>query len=203
MSSNGEEYSGNESAAPKNKCAIGKKDVLIVSDWTVAQARGSTLSYVQALETHLAAAEALLQQENIDGNSISNQNTSIMGIQLIRNEIHHLISPFLALHSDDLAFIDIQESFQTLSINNSEDPGFQGKSSDAMLMKATIDIKSRGKSPPKVVKSSSLVLLYFNNIHIFLPFLHRPTFEEAVNMQLHQRDDGFAKVLLLVCAIGS
>ncbi|KAG6834019.1 hypothetical protein H0H93_012491, partial [Arthromyces matolae] len=33
--------------------------------------------------------------------------------------------------------------------------------------------------------------------------LHRPTFEKAVADELHLRDDGFAAVLLLVCAVGS
>jgi hypothetical protein len=49
----------------------------------------------------------------------------------------------------------------------------------------------------------SLVPLYFLNINVFLPLLHRPTFQTAFTASTHLRDDGFAATLLLVCAIGA
>ncbi|KAG5732476.1 Transcriptional activator protein acu-15 [Termitomyces sp. T112] len=48
-----------------------------------------------------------------------------------------------------------------------------------------------------------LIDLYFSKVNIFWPLLHRPTFEKAVVDEYHLRDDGFASVLLLVCAVAS
>ncbi|KAJ7144637.1 fungal-specific transcription factor domain-containing protein [Mycena epipterygia] len=55
--------------------------------------------------------------------------------------------------------------------------------------------------PPDLV--AHLVELYFSHAHIYLPVLHRSTFDRSVEMGLHCLDDEFAKILLLVCAIGS
>lgn len=49
----------------------------------------------------------------------------------------------------------------------------------------------------------ALIDLYFEHYHLFLPLLHRPSFETQVRDKLHHRDAGFACVLLLVCAHGS
>ncbi|KAJ7641053.1 fungal-specific transcription factor domain-containing protein [Roridomyces roridus] len=50
----------------------------------------------------------------------------------------------------------------------------------------------------------ALIRLYFSNVNAFLPLLHRPTFEAAVyTHKLHETHGGFAKVLLLVCAVGA
>ncbi|KAJ7495520.1 fungal-specific transcription factor domain-containing protein [Mycena latifolia] len=48
-----------------------------------------------------------------------------------------------------------------------------------------------------------LIDLYFTQVNIYLPLLHRPTFERNVEAGLHLRDDGFAATLLLVCAVAS
>ncbi|KAF8643172.1 hypothetical protein AX16_009214 [Volvariella volvacea WC 439] len=48
-----------------------------------------------------------------------------------------------------------------------------------------------------------LVDLYFKHTNIFLPLLHRPTFERLIQEQLHQRHEMFGAVLLLVCAVAS
>ncbi|KAG6836325.1 hypothetical protein H0H93_009118, partial [Arthromyces matolae] len=48
-----------------------------------------------------------------------------------------------------------------------------------------------------------LIDLYFLNANLFLPLLHRPTFEKALAERLHLHDEGFAAVLLLVCAVAS
>ncbi|KAJ7730830.1 fungal-specific transcription factor domain-containing protein [Mycena olivaceomarginata] len=50
---------------------------------------------------------------------------------------------------------------------------------------------------------STLIDLYFTRQNVYLPLLHRPTFERGVAEGLHLRDDGFAGTVLLVCAIGS
>lgn len=44
---------------------------------------------------------------------------------------------------------------------------------------------------------------YFSEFNVFLPLLHRPTFETSVLDGLHFRDNGFAGTLLLVCACGA
>jgi hypothetical protein len=49
----------------------------------------------------------------------------------------------------------------------------------------------------------ALVDLYFAHVNIFLPLLHRPTFEKSIAKGLHLRDELFGENLLLVCAIGS
>ena len=49
----------------------------------------------------------------------------------------------------------------------------------------------------------SLVNHYFMDLNIHLPLLHRPTFEGCVESALHLEDEGFASLLLLVCAIGA
>jgi len=48
-----------------------------------------------------------------------------------------------------------------------------------------------------------LVDNYFAQVNIFLPLLHRPTFESALFDGLHLRDEGFASIVLVVCAIGA
>lgn len=49
----------------------------------------------------------------------------------------------------------------------------------------------------------ALTKLYFENVNVFLPLLHRPRFERSIQEKLHLRDEGFATTLLLVCAVGS
>lgn len=49
----------------------------------------------------------------------------------------------------------------------------------------------------------SLIQLYFSQNNLYLPLLHRPTFEKQLQSGLHLRDSGFACVLLLVCAVAS
>ncbi|PPQ70674.1 hypothetical protein CVT26_014613 [Gymnopilus dilepis] len=45
--------------------------------------------------------------------------------------------------------------------------------------------------------------LYFTNINLYLPLLHRPSFEKSIKEGLHLTNHGFAHVYLLVCAVGS
>ncbi|KAI0741238.1 fungal-specific transcription factor domain-containing protein [Irpex lacteus] len=55
--------------------------------------------------------------------------------------------------------------------------------------------------PPDLL--ASLVDLYFNKCNLYLPLLHRPTFEQSIADNLHLQDEGFGLVLLLVCALGA
>ncbi|KAJ7101279.1 fungal-specific transcription factor domain-containing protein [Mycena belliarum] len=56
---------------------------------------------------------------------------------------------------------------------------------------------------PPVDLMGALMALYFEHVNMYLPLLHRPTFERSVRGGLHLRDDGFAATLLLVCAVAS
>ncbi|KZT18995.1 hypothetical protein NEOLEDRAFT_1142706 [Neolentinus lepideus HHB14362 ss-1] len=46
----------------------------------------------------------------------------------------------------------------------------------------------------------SLVDLYFANINIFYPLFHEPTFRHNLAQKLHERDQEFGAVVLMVCA---
>jgi hypothetical protein len=50
---------------------------------------------------------------------------------------------------------------------------------------------------------AALVNLYFIEVNIFLPLLHRPTFERSIAEELHLSHDQFGETLLLVCAVGA
>ena len=45
--------------------------------------------------------------------------------------------------------------------------------------------------------------MYFTELNDYQPLLHRPTFEQSIKDGLHERDEGFGLVVLLVCATGS
>ncbi|KAJ7169255.1 fungal-specific transcription factor domain-containing protein [Mycena crocata] len=64
-------------------------------------------------------------------------------------------------------------------------------------------IRRHNYSFPPAQLMRELVGLYFEHVNVYLPLLHRPTFERSVGMGLHFRDNGFAATLLLVCAVAS
>ncbi|KAF7372556.1 Zn(2)-C6 fungal-type domain-containing protein [Mycena venus] len=55
--------------------------------------------------------------------------------------------------------------------------------------------------PPEL--TAHLIELYFVHVNVYVPLLHRPTFQREVDGGLHLRDDSFAAILLLVCAVAS
>ncbi|KAF8992799.1 fungal-specific transcription factor domain-containing protein [Cyathus striatus] len=56
---------------------------------------------------------------------------------------------------------------------------------------------------PSLDLIAKLTDAYFEHVNLFYPLLHRPTFKRAIENNLHLNDDGFASVLLLVCAVGA
>jgi len=62
--------------------------------------------------------------------------------------------------------------------------------------------KTRYTFPPPEL-FNSLIHHYFSTVNVFLPLLHRPTFERSIAMHLHHTDDDFAVNVLLVCALGA
>ncbi|KAJ7033764.1 fungal-specific transcription factor domain-containing protein [Mycena alexandri] len=191
------------------------RDVDAVSDSNDAE-------YVEILKLRLGVAEAALTR----------QEAAQTGLAF--RAIRSLAQPFPPPHPDDAGFLEIADSFQALSLDGvSRDPGFQGKSSAAMLVKAAVEIKPankpwtppRNRPPPRrwTLKPwetetdrakqhtlfpddslmSSLVSCYFSNVNHFLPLLHRGIFEESIRRRLYIQDPSFGSVLLLVCALGS
>src|SRR5260221_4869204 len=51
--------------------------------------------------------------------------------------------------------------------------------------------------------AEELIDHYFRHVNLYLPLLHRPTFEEGLKANLHETDTGFASVYMLVCSLGS
>ncbi|KAJ7673839.1 fungal-specific transcription factor domain-containing protein [Mycena polygramma] len=56
---------------------------------------------------------------------------------------------------------------------------------------------------PSAPRMAAFIELYFTHQNMYLPLLHRPTFERNIAEGLHLRNDGFAATVLLVCAIAS
>ncbi|KAJ7051553.1 fungal-specific transcription factor domain-containing protein [Mycena amicta] len=56
---------------------------------------------------------------------------------------------------------------------------------------------------PPLTLMNELVDLYFAQVNMYLPLLHRPTFERGVRDGLFLRNDPFAATVLLVCAVAS
>ena len=50
---------------------------------------------------------------------------------------------------------------------------------------------------------AQLVHSYFANYNIYMPILHRPTFEKGIREGCHLVDQGFGATVLLVCALGA
>ncbi|KAJ6534118.1 fungal-specific transcription factor domain-containing protein [Mycena capillaripes] len=181
--------------------------------------------YIEPLKLRLQVAELSLQQAYQPQPQVP----------LFAKTIRNLVKPFSPPHPDDSGFLDIADSFRVLSIDSSPpDPGFQGNSSAAMLVKAAVEVRAntdilelqsrhRNRPPPRpwTLKPwettvpphnlsfpsdhliGTLVSLYFSNVNVFLPLLHRPIFEERVKQRIHTHDLGFGTLVLLVCALGS
>ncbi|KAI0298023.1 fungal-specific transcription factor domain-containing protein [Multifurca ochricompacta] len=120
----------------------------------------------------------------------------------------------------------LQDNFNDLNINFR----FFGRSSGANLVQAAFDLKSgyddteqehmrlrmANRRPefwtqhtvprytfPEPDLIDHLVDLFFSRINLFLPILHRPTFERRLRENLHFRDQAFGSVLLCLCACAS
>jgi hypothetical protein len=50
---------------------------------------------------------------------------------------------------------------------------------------------------------TELIDLYFTHMNLFMPLLHRPTFEKGLADGYHRESRGFGATVLLVCAIAS
>ncbi|CAK5270071.1 unnamed protein product [Mycena citricolor] len=113
----------------------------------------------------------------------------------------------------------------TLSIRAVDSPSTEDTSDYAEMVRQMTELRvsephlSRflGKSSPWTTASRpkptyvfppqdllySLITLYFEHANLFLPLLHRPSFERDVSRGSHLLDDQLGAIVLLVCAIGS
>ncbi|KAJ3558757.1 hypothetical protein NM688_g737 [Phlebia brevispora] len=66
----------------------------------------------------------------------------------------------------------------------------------------TLTPKNHFSFPPEDLMPS-LINWYFAAYNAYSPLLHRPTFDDNIRNGLHLRNDSFASVVLLVCALGS
>ncbi|KAJ7607701.1 fungal-specific transcription factor domain-containing protein [Roridomyces roridus] len=134
-------------------------------------------------------------------------------------------------HPEDLEHIQLEKDIDDLELNEHHQR-FQDKSSASMLTKAVVVLRqeyeekelhwesrrmkfwsyspTKDKVPhegalafPEQDLLASLINLYFINVNLFYPVLHRPTLEKCIKDNLHTTDPDFGAVLLLVCAIGS
>ncbi|KAI0644483.1 fungal-specific transcription factor domain-containing protein [Trametes meyenii] len=64
------------------------------------------------------------------------------------------------------------------------------------------DLPPQSNFPPSDLMEA-LVDSYFSTFSVYIPLLHRPTFERNIAEGLHLRDPGFGAVVLLVCANGA
>lgn len=62
--------------------------------------------------------------------------------------------------------------------------------------------KAHKEFPPEDLMPT-LIEFYFTRSNVYMPLLHRPTFEKGINDGLHLRDEGFGSTVLLVCALGA
>lgn len=196
-------------------------------------------SKYRSLEDELSSVKSLLQDANAallaaqTGTTSSPASTAQDGpaVELISWALRNINGPLPVPHSDDLSFLDIAAKMDALSLDRPGSNGYLGKSSQAMLVKAAIDLKDDLAQPPRpriaftsnpcsvnpweqeIARpaytfpeddlAASLVSLYFTEISVILPLLHRRTFEGGVATGLHFHDHGFAGTLLLVCALGA
>lgn len=68
---------------------------------------------------------------------------------------------------------------------------------------ATADIPPPQYIFPEDDLIAHLTQIYFEELNIYMPILHRPTFEKAVADGLHHRDHYFGAVVLTLCAVAA
>ncbi|KAN0130598.1 hypothetical protein V8E53_011684 [Lactarius tabidus] len=66
-----------------------------------------------------------------------------------------------------------------------------------------LDTRAIDYPSPKPDFIDLFVDLYFTHINLFLPYLHRPTFEHHLHDGLHFRDQAFVSAVLCLCACAS
>ncbi|KAJ7840058.1 fungal-specific transcription factor domain-containing protein [Mycena olivaceomarginata] len=93
--------------------------------------------YIEALKQRLQTVEASLRQLT---------HLARPQAPLFARVIRSTAKPLLPPDPEDSEFLDVLDSFRVLSIHSAPtpDPGFRGKSSAAMLVKAAVEVKAGG-----------------------------------------------------------
>ncbi|KAJ7752259.1 fungal-specific transcription factor domain-containing protein [Mycena maculata] len=175
--------------------------------------------YIADLKMWLEAAEATLQQIKERGPST-------------KNTIKRIMEPFEPPHPDDsdlantfgalsLENAPSNPGFQGKSSATALVRAVVAEKSRAKRDQLPTGYQSSSRSKQRTVRlpeayppipqymfpendlMATLVDLYFSNINVFIPLLHRPVFLECINERLYLGHNGFASTLLLVCALGS
>ncbi|KAJ7062779.1 fungal-specific transcription factor domain-containing protein [Mycena amicta] len=154
------------------------------------------------------------------------------GVELAALTIRSMNTPAPIPSQDDLGHVDLIEYMDALPPGTDYTQRLHGKSSSVRILKVAAQLRQEYEErqlpwaacrvrywrynplatcpgrvdrfvfpPPDLL--AELIDLYFLHKNIYLPVLHRPTFERSVTQGVYLKDDGFASVVLLVCAIGS
>ncbi|THH12666.1 hypothetical protein EW146_g7482 [Bondarzewia mesenterica] len=167
------------------------------SDWTLAISSGSSSTAPDPINSDNSAPEA----KNRGPSDDEHEWTGALGNSLRGLSIDPLQERFIGEASP----IGLLRSARNLGSQYSG----KSKASDSSLWKG----RSISQPPkwegigeellfPEPDLMQDVVRLYFENINILIPILHRPTFEKGLADDLHLRDKGFGGVVLLVCATG-
>ncbi|KAJ7692904.1 fungal-specific transcription factor domain-containing protein [Mycena rosella] len=139
-----------------------------------AMRRTNTISsrYIQSLEARLKRLDACLRESNVHPESPASSPTSATdspaGVELIIRTIRTLNDPFPVPNSKDIA--------DSPSLNNSGSHSFQGRSSQASLLKAAVDLRATQSIVPSN-PSHPAVPLALNEWGVKpAPTLSRPTY---------------------------
>lgn len=138
------------------------------------------------------------------------------------------VPPSAPTHDNEIDSVMLGDNLQDLYLGRTN--RFFGKASAVMVHQVTIKLKrdymasTQGSpvpdlppvrpppDPPHDIVTysfpeedlfQSLIELYFTQLNIFFPVLHRPTIEKSIADGLHLSDKIFAETVLLLCAIGS
>ncbi|KAF7304544.1 Fungal-trans domain-containing protein [Mycena chlorophos] len=149
-----------------------------------------------------------------------------------------LLMPLAPPHPSDVGLDDLASSLEGLSLKadaegGQVDPGHQGKSSNALLVKTAVDARAPAPSPdergprrgmkfwslrmwntpspdissaisfPAPALLNALTRLYFTRTHTILPLFNRNTFERSLSSSHHNTNLSFGRIVLLVCALGA
>ncbi|KAF7294504.1 Fungal-trans domain-containing protein [Mycena kentingensis (nom. inval.)] len=181
------------------------------------QKRGPPKGYIESMQTRIEKIERLLQTLLPDAD---------LGQFLSESSVPGWKPQ--GADEDERAHLSLCENLQRLSFSPTQDTRFFGRSSGAMLLQTALNVKkdaqpensrrhtefwasrpSPGRIPPAQYTfpppdlAESLIDLYFDNVNLLLPLLHRPTFDRQVAAGVPLENGGFAATYLLVCAIGS
>ncbi|KAF7320555.1 Fungal-trans domain-containing protein [Mycena chlorophos] len=185
---------------------------------------------IKQLRAELAASQTQAQNS---ASSPAPSSALDSSLSMLRTSLQALIRPPSPPElSDELDHGTIVDRLRQLHLGMQKDVRFVGKSSGFALVYAAFDLKAHvsDQKPglnnprmkywkaepwthisrrthalrfPPMPLMRELVDLFFTHTNIYLPILHRPTFEREMEALLFMRDDAFAANLLLVCAIGS